>query len=72
MYLRNYGLRKTYLDKCLKSPVSDYTLTINVVNGPNTVSLSTTAPLPYSLIIVKVIELETVSLSDMENLKTVC
>ena len=34
MYLRNYGLRKTYLDKCLKSPVSDYILTINVVNGP--------------------------------------
>ena len=31
---RNYGVRKTYLDKCLKSPVSDYTLTINVVNGP--------------------------------------
>ena len=39
--------------------------------GQNTVLISMTAPLPYSLISVKVIELEGVSLSDMENLKTV-
>ena len=23
MYFRNYGLRKTWLDKCLKSPVTE-------------------------------------------------
>ena len=31
-----------------------------------------TAPLPYSLITVKVIELEKVALSDMQSLKSVC
>ena len=29
-----YGLRKTWLDKCLKSPVSEDPLTSNMVNGP--------------------------------------
>ena len=35
-------------------------------------SISMTAPLPYSLVTVKVIEFERVNLSDMENLKAVC
>ena len=34
MYLRNYELRKTWLDKCLKSPVSEDPLTDNILNGP--------------------------------------
>ena len=34
MYFRNYGLRKTWLDKCLKIPYSDEPLTGNMVNGP--------------------------------------
>ena len=34
MYLRNYELRKTWLDKCLKSPVSEDSLTDNIRNGP--------------------------------------
>ena len=33
MYFRNYGLQKTWLDICLKSPVSDDPLTGNMVNG---------------------------------------
>ena len=33
MYFRSYGLRKTWLDKCLKSPVSEDHLTGNVFNG---------------------------------------
>ena len=37
-----------------------------------TFSISTTALLPYLLITVNEIELERVSHSDMENLKTVC
>ena len=32
MYFRNCGLRKTWLDKCLKSLVSEDQLTGNVVN----------------------------------------
>ena len=34
MYFRNYEPRKTWLDKCLKSPVGDDPSTSNMVNGP--------------------------------------
>ena len=34
MYFRNYGLRKTWLDKCLKSPVWENPLKSNMVNAP--------------------------------------
>ena len=34
MYFRNYRLGKTWLDKCLKCPVSDNPLRENLVNGP--------------------------------------
>ena len=35
MYFWTYGLRKTWLDKCLKSLVSEDSSTKNMVNGPN-------------------------------------
>ena len=35
MYFRSYGLRKTRLDKCLKSTASEDPSTSNIVNGPN-------------------------------------
>ena len=34
MYLGNYGLLKTWLDKCVKSLASKDPLRGNVVNGP--------------------------------------
>ena len=34
MYFRKYGSRKTWLNKCLKSPVSDDRSTFNMVNWP--------------------------------------
>ena len=34
MYFWAYGLRKTWLDKCLRSPVLEDPLTSNMVNGP--------------------------------------
>ena len=34
MYFQYYGLRNTWLDKCLKSPVSEDRLTSNMVNPP--------------------------------------
>ena len=33
MYFRNYGFRKTLLDKCLKGRVSEGPLTSNMVNA---------------------------------------
>ena len=34
MYFRNYGLPKTWLDQCVKSPVSEDPLKSNMVNAP--------------------------------------
>ena len=34
MYFRNYGLQKTWLDQCLKSPVSEDPTKSNMVNAP--------------------------------------
>ena len=34
MYFRNYGLPKTWLDQCLKSPVSEDPTKSNMVNAP--------------------------------------
>ena len=34
MYLRKYRLRKTWLDECRKSPISEDPSTSNMVNGP--------------------------------------
>ena len=34
MYFGNYGLAKTWLDQCLKSPVSEYPPKSNMGNAP--------------------------------------
>ena len=34
MYLGNYRLKKTWLDQCLKSPVSEYPSKRNMANAP--------------------------------------
>ena len=34
MYFRNYRLRKKWLGKCIKTPVSEGLSTSNMVNGP--------------------------------------
>ena len=34
MYFRNYGLPNTWLDQCLKSPVSEDPTKSNMVNAP--------------------------------------
>ena len=34
MYFSVYGLQNTWLDKCLKSPVSEDPSTSNMINGP--------------------------------------
>ena len=60
--------RKTWLSKCLKSPVSENPATNNMVRRPKQ-SLKT---LTYLLITVKAIELEKISLSYMQSLKNVC
>ena len=43
-----------------------------MLNGPNTVQIVITAPLPYLLITVRAIQLEKDSLSHIQNIKTTC
>ena len=50
MYYRNYGLPKTWLDQCLKSPVSEDPTKSNMVNAPKHCSNLKDTSLPYLLI----------------------
>ena len=72
MYFRNYELAKTRLDKYLKSAVSQYPSTTNMVNALKHCSNYRGAPLSYLLITANDIELEKVTLSDIKNVMTVC
>ena len=72
MYFWTYGIGKTWLDKCLKNPVSEDNSTTNMETPRNTAEIWMTEPLPYLLIPLKEIQVEKVSLGDMQNLRTVC
>ena len=71
MYFRNYGLRKTCLNKCLKITVSEDTSATSMVKGTSTVEIKRAPPLAYSLIIVNAIGLGQISFTDMRSLKCV-
>ena len=58
MYFWTDGLRKAWLDKCLKSPVSEDTLTNNMQTGQNPFEIWTTAPLPWLWFLWKQIALK--------------
>ena len=58
MYFRNYGLPKTWLDQCLKSPVSEDPTKSNMVNTPKHCSNLKETSLPYLLITGKSIVLK--------------
>ena len=71
MYFRNYGLPKTWLDQCLKSPVSEDSTKSNMVNAPKHCTNLKDTSLPYLLITAKSILLQKGSISDIKNLKNV-
>ena len=71
MYFRNYGLLKTWLDQCLRSPVSEDPTKSNSVNAPKHCSNLKDTSLTYLSITAKSILSQKVSISDIENLKTV-
>ena len=60
-----------WLDQCLKSPVSEDPSKSNMVNEPKYVQILMTAPLPYLLINVKAIDLQELSLCEMQTLQIV-
>ena len=67
MYFRNYGLRKTWLNKCLKSPVRHSTCGM----FPKTCEICMTAPLLHFSVSLGESELKNVSVRYMWNLRTV-
>ena len=71
MYLRNYGLPSTLLDQYLKSPVSEDPTKSNMINAPKHCSNLKDTSLPYLIITGKSIAFQKVSVSDIQNLKTV-
>ena len=71
MYFRNYGLQKTWLDQCVKGPVSEDPTKSNMVNAPKHCSNLKDTSLPYLLITGKLIVLKNVSVIHIQNLKTV-
>ena len=71
MYFRNYGLLKTWLDQCLKSPVSEDPTKSNMVNVAKHCSNLKETSLPHLLITGMSIVVQKVSVSDIQNLKTV-
>ena len=44
MYFQKYGLRKTWLDRCLKNPISEDPSTTNMADVQNTAEIYMTAP----------------------------
>ena len=70
MYFRKHGLRKTGLDNCIKSPVSEDSSTSNMVNEPKLCGNlnSSTSTICFD----KASELEKVGLTGIQNPKTVC
>ena len=71
MYFRNYGLPKTWLDQCLKSPVSEDPSKSNMVNAPKHCSNLKDTSLPYLSITGQSIVLQKVSVSHIQNVKPV-
>ena len=67
-----YGVRKTWLDKCLISLVWEDPFTGNMVNGPKHWFNINVSSFTKFIDQFKVIELEKVTLRDMQSLNTVC
>ena len=72
MYFPKYRLRKTWLDKCLKSRLSEDLWTENMENWSKQCSNLNDSTFTKHINTVKVVVLEKVSFSDTENPQTVC
>ena len=68
---RNYGLGKTWLDKCLKRPVFEQPSATNMVKDPKHCRNLNDRSFIIFFITLKEIELGNVSLSDMWNVRNV-
>ena len=72
MYFPKYRLRKAWLDKWLKSSVSEHPETENMANCSKQCSNLNDSTFTKFVNTVKVVALEKVSFSDTQSPKTVC
>ena len=72
MYFPKYRLQKTWLDKCLKSRVSEESWTENMENWSKQCSNVNDSTFTKFVNTVKIVALEKVSFSDTQNPQTVC
>ena len=72
MYFPKYRLRKTWLDKCLKSRLSDDLWTENMENSSKQWSNLNESSFAKFINTGKVAAFKNVSFSDTENPQTVC
>ena len=72
MYFPKYRLRKTWLDKCLKSRISEDSWTENMENWSKQCSNLNDNTFTKFINTVKVVALEKVSFSYTQNPQTVC
>ena len=72
MYFRNYRLRKMWLDKCLKIPVSEDSWTVKIASGLKHCCNLNDSTFSTFTNHCESIALEKVSFNDMQNRKTVC
>ena len=72
MYFPKYRLRKTWLDKCLKSRVSEDPWTENMENWSKQCSNLKDSTFTKFINTVKVVAIEKVSFSYTQNPKTAC
>ena len=71
MYIRNYGLPKTWLDQCVKSPVSEHPSKSNMLSAQKHCSNLKDSPFTIFINNLEGNALIKTPVSDMQNLKTV-
>ena len=72
MHFPKYRLQKTWLDKCLKSRVSEESWTENMESWSKQCSNVNDSTFTKFVSTVKIVALEKVSFSDTQNPQTVC
>ena len=61
-----------WLDKCLKSPLSEDPWTSKKVNEQNTIEIWTAEPLTYLMTPGTTSRVEKVSVGNIQNVRTIC
>ena len=72
MYFSNYRLKKTWLDKCLNSPVSEHPLKVKMLKAPKRLQNLHGSHFITFFITMSETELEMVPVTGMWTIRTLC